>query len=55
MGELVEGSSRITIDYQSNWNGTLIWNCSGVPVGVYFIRISSNGNTRSIAVCVNNG
>ncbi|TAL71036.1 MAG: T9SS type A sorting domain-containing protein, partial [Bacteroidetes bacterium] len=45
-GEKLEGRERIRIDKQNQYSGWLVWDCSDVESGIYFIKI--NHGTRTI-------
>ncbi|OGU56559.1 MAG: hypothetical protein A2X64_00630 [Ignavibacteria bacterium GWF2_33_9] len=47
-GNQVESDENIEIVQESDWSGKLTWNCSGVPVGTYFIKIDYGTATRVI-------
>ncbi len=52
-GAKVSDRSKITFDKLSSYNGYLIWDCSGIPAGVYMIFIKHGTETRTIKVVVN--
>ncbi|MBI5324012.1 MAG: hypothetical protein HZB41_01810 [Ignavibacteriae bacterium] len=45
-GEKIEGREKIRIDRQNLYSGWLVWDCSVVESGIYFIKI--NHGTRTI-------
>ena len=47
-GNKIEAQENIEIIQESDWTGKLIWNCSGVPTGTYFIRIQYGTEDRVI-------
>ena len=47
-GNQVESDENIEIIQESDWSGKLTWNCSGVPVGTYFIKIDYGTETKVI-------
>ncbi len=52
MGNKVEGKERITLKDIGKATAELVWECSGVPAGVYFIVIRHNGRADTIPVIV---
>ncbi len=49
-GGLVERGEHITLQSSSDYNGTLIWDCSGLPAGAYYIRIRHGNVSTSVPV-----
>ncbi|OGU61402.1 MAG: hypothetical protein A2X64_07035 [Ignavibacteria bacterium GWF2_33_9] len=47
-GNKIESDENIEIIQESDWSGKLTWNCSGVPVGTYFIKIDYGTETKVI-------
>ncbi|OGU59005.1 MAG: hypothetical protein A2X64_03860 [Ignavibacteria bacterium GWF2_33_9] len=47
-GNKIEADENIEILQESDWSGKLTWNCSGVPVGTYFIKIDYGTETKVI-------
>ncbi|MCX6152789.1 MAG: hypothetical protein NT007_01380 [Candidatus Kapabacteria bacterium] len=51
-GELIEGKQNITLKNQSKAYAELVWNCTSVPNGNYFIVVNHNGISDCIPVIV---
>ena len=47
-GNKIESQENIEIIQESDWTGKLVWNCSGIPAGTYFIRIQYGTQDRVI-------
>lgn len=52
MGAKVAGRDKISLAPGKPWQGTLTWNCGNVPSGIYFIRISGAGASKTVPVVV---
>jgi len=52
-GNKVAGKEKITIDKQNTYSGLLTWDCSGVPDGIYLIRVIHGTKTWTMKVIVN--
>ncbi len=52
MGNKIEGKGRITIDDVGKATAELVWDCTGIPSGVYFIVIRWIGGSESIPVII---
>ncbi len=52
-GAKVGGREDITIDYQSAYSGFLIWDCTNVGSGLYFIQIKRGSKSKTLKIIVN--
>jgi hypothetical protein len=43
---------KLTFNKLSIWNGDVIWDCSDVPSGIYFILITHGNNAKAIKVII---
>jgi hypothetical protein len=51
-GVKVGDAEDISIDKVKSYSAILSWNCSGVPTGVYFIRVRNGGTIKVLKVIV---
>ncbi len=52
MGNKIEGKGRITITELGKATAEMVWDCTGVPSGIYFIVVRHNGRADTIPVIV---
>ncbi len=52
-GEIVAVNSNITIEKQTNYKGTLIWDCSNLPNGIYLMHIKHSSASVLLKVMIN--
>ncbi len=50
MGNKIEGKERITLRELGKATAEMLWECSGIPSGVYFIVVRHNVGTGCITV-----
>lgn len=51
-GVKVAGKEKIRIDKLTAYSGNLVWDCSGIPTGIYLINIKHGTRTRTIKAIV---
>ncbi|OGU12405.1 MAG: hypothetical protein A2X61_04595 [Ignavibacteria bacterium GWB2_35_12] len=51
-GVKIEGKEKIRIDKKNSYSGWLVWDCSDVESGIYFIKINHGTKTKYIKVMV---
>ena len=51
-GTKVAGKEKLRIDKLTAYSGNLVWDCSGVPTGIYLINIKHGTQTRTIKAIV---
>ncbi len=52
MGNIVEGRENMALTYTSKYEAELVWDCSRLSAGVYFIIVKHNGITDCIPVVI---
>jgi len=52
MGNKIEGKQRISLKDLGKATAEMVWECSGVPSGIYFIVVRHSGRADTIPVIV---